>query len=221
MPALCASLSDTARAGARDQRGGAADGGVSRHTEHGTDLRSQARPRSGRALTLTTAVLALAWAAPAAAQQTPAALPCDGSLESALADLPQTEILLVKTFRRGEPLVIDPQGQPAATVVEGAPQAPAPIAVSDLCLVKLRVGPGDPGPKGAPSTSAGIGIEILLPDPADWNGRMATAAGPAPRRRACPSSPATTCTPLPPARASSSPPRLTAMSARPSTRPSR
>ena len=125
-----------------------------------------------RALTLTTAVLALAWAAPAAAQQTPAALACDGSLESALADLPQTKILLVKTFRRGEPLVIDLQGRPAATVVEGAPQAPAPIAVSDFCLVKLRVSPGDPGPEGAPSTSAGIGIEILLPDPADWNGRI-------------------------------------------------
>ena len=61
-----------------------------------------------RALTLTTAVLALAWAGPAAAQQTPAALACDGILESALADLPQTEILLVKPFRRGEPLVIDP-----------------------------------------------------------------------------------------------------------------
>lgn len=68
--------------------------------------------------------------------------------------------------------MIDPQGQPAATVFEGAPQAPAPVAATDFCLVKLRVGPGNPGPEGAPSTSAGIGIEILLPDPADWNGRI-------------------------------------------------
>ena len=39
-------------------------------------------------------------------------------------------------------------------------------------MVKLVVGPGNPGPATAPSTSKGIGIEILLPKPANWNERI-------------------------------------------------
>lgn len=37
-------------------------------------------------------------------------------------------------------------------------------------MVKLNVGPGNPGPARAPSSSAGIGMEIWLP--ANWTGRI-------------------------------------------------
>lgn len=47
----------------------------------------------------------------------------------------------------------------------------------DICLVKLVVGPGNPGPAGAPSTSEGIGIEIWLPQPEDWNRRLHALGG--------------------------------------------
>jgi feruloyl esterase len=43
--------------------------------------------------------------------------------------------------------------------------------------VKLRVGPGNPGPADAPSTSAGIGIEVWLPAPASWNNRIHVKGG--------------------------------------------
>jgi len=49
--------------------------------------------------------------------------------------------------------------------------APA-TATNDVCVVKLLVGPGHPGPADAPSTSAGIGIEIWLPSAANWNKRI-------------------------------------------------
>jgi hypothetical protein len=51
------------------------------------------------------------------------------------------------------------------------------IATDDLCVVKLIVGPGNAGPSNAPSTSAGIGIEIWLPSAARWNGRVHAMGG--------------------------------------------
>lgn len=91
---------------------------------------------------------------------------CDSSLASALADDPQARIVMVRKFSKGERLVLPG---------DKAPQAAA--ATNDLCMVKLIVGPGNPGPAGAPSTSAGIGIEVWLPMPERWNGRIHALAG--------------------------------------------
>ncbi len=72
---------------------------------------------------------------------------------------PDTRVRLVRSFAKGDPMTLD-----------GAPDAQK--APADLCVVKLMVGPGNPGPVGAPSTSEGIGIEIWLPARANWNGRI-------------------------------------------------
>jgi pimeloyl-ACP methyl ester carboxylesterase len=45
----------------------------------------------------------------------------------------------------------------------------SPKAGKDMCLVSIMVGPGNPGEPGSRSTSSGIGIQVLLPAPADWN----------------------------------------------------
>lgn len=75
---------------------------------------------------------------------------------------PDTTVTLIKVFRKGDTLAL-----------ADTPTTPAPlVATSDVCLVKLIVGPGNPGPADAPSTSQGIGIEVWLPAPADWNGRI-------------------------------------------------
>ncbi len=54
--------------------------------------------------------------------------------------------------------------------LDGAPTGMT--ALADLCLVKLNIGPGNEGPAGAPSTSRGIGVEIWLPSPENWKGRI-------------------------------------------------
>jgi len=75
-----------------------------------------------------------------------------------------TTIALAKAFRKGDPLSIGP--------ANGKPLAPA-----DLCFVKVVVGPGNPGAADAPSTSMGIGIEIWLPTPENWNERYQALGG--------------------------------------------
>jgi feruloyl esterase len=77
-----------------------------------------------------------------------------------------TSVTLVRAFRAGD----------ALTLAAGSGGAP-PVAATDLCLVKLNVGPGTPGPASAPSTSAGIGIEIWLPSPSAWNSRIHNLGG--------------------------------------------
>jgi feruloyl esterase len=91
----------------------------------------------------------------------PTALACDDSIKTAFKPDANTTVLLVKAFKKGDPLVLS-----------ATPASPPPTALEDLCLVKLNVGPGNPGPAGAPSTSAGIGIEVWLPTPANWSGRI-------------------------------------------------
>ncbi|HSW21662.1 MAG TPA: tannase/feruloyl esterase family alpha/beta hydrolase, partial [Burkholderiaceae bacterium] len=76
-----------------------------------------------------------------------------------------TSVVLVKSFKQGDPL-----GLSGTT---GTP----PAAAADVCLVKLVVGPGSPGAASAPSTSAGIGIEVWLPAPAAWNERIRNLGG--------------------------------------------
>lgn len=91
-----------------------------------------------------------------------AAMTCDDGLRTAFAPDANTTVLLVKSFKAGD-----------AVALANTPATPAPpTAPADLCLVKLLVGPGNAGPAGAPSTSAGIGIEVWLPSAANWNQRI-------------------------------------------------
>jgi feruloyl esterase len=88
-----------------------------------------------------------------------ASLACDDGLKA--LDLgPGAKVTLVKLFKAGSLLTLT------------TPAAPdAPDTAVDLCFVKVLVGPGNPGPVNAPSTSAGIGIEVFLPTRANWNAR--------------------------------------------------
>lgn len=96
----------------------------------------------------------------------PKLLTCDDSLMSEFKPDAQTEVLLVKQFRKGDAPLSPPNNQPDYKFS------------SDVCLVKMIVGPGNPGPAGAPSTSKGIGIEVWLPTSQPWNGRVhATGSG--------------------------------------------
>ena len=69
----------------------------------------------------------------------------------------QTRIIAVQSFKAGDEIRL--ANSPAPHVKTAA----------DVCMVKLVVGPGNPGPAGAPSTSPGIGIEVWLPAQQQWN----------------------------------------------------
>jgi len=94
-------------------------------------------------------------------------LVCDDTLKTEFEPDSLTTVLLVKAFKKGDALALS--GTPATP--------PPPTAANDVCVVKLLVGPGNPGPAGAPSTSAGIGIEVWLPAPANWNHRIHVIGG--------------------------------------------
>lgn len=96
----------------------------------------------------------------------PPSLQCDDTIKAAFHPDPQTSVILVKRFERGAPLTL-----------AGLGDANTPVAANDLCLVKLNVGPGHAGPRDAPSTSPGIGIEIWLPMAANWNRRIHVLGG--------------------------------------------
>lgn len=100
---------------------------------------------------------------------------CDDSLRAAFRPEDQTTITLIRLFKAGESVKLgDGTTGGGSMVLLSGPPATAQV---DLCLVKLRVGPGNPGPEGAPSTSAGIGMEIWLPSPVAWNGRIHNMGG--------------------------------------------
>ncbi|TWI62529.1 tannase/feruloyl esterase [Pseudoduganella lurida] len=105
-------------------------------------------------------------ALPASAGAAPV-LSCDETLKSSFATDADTSVVLVKAFRKGEPLSLP--GSPASK--------PGKPADNDVCLVKLVVGPGNRGPANATSTSRGIGIEVWLPARANWNGRVHALGG--------------------------------------------
>lgn len=92
-------------------------------------------------------------------------LECDESLKDEFRPDSLTTVLLVRAFRKGDALTL------------GTPNPNTPIAANDVCVVKLLVGPGNPGPAGAPSTSPGIGIEVWLPARENWNSRIHVAGG--------------------------------------------
>lgn len=93
-------------------------------------------------------------------------LACDESLKTAFVPEPLTSVVAVRLFRKGDVLLLS-----------GTATAATPIAANDMCMVKLIVGPGHTGPTGAPSTSAGIGIEVWLPAPKNWNNRLHLLGG--------------------------------------------
>jgi Tannase and feruloyl esterase len=91
-------------------------------------------------------------------------LTCDDSMKAAFKPDANTTVTLVKAFKKGDDINV-------------SGTASGVKAANDECLVKLNVGPGNPGPAGAPSTSAGIGIEVWLPSPANWNSRIHVLGG--------------------------------------------
>ncbi len=105
------------------------------------------------------------------AHAAPRALACDNSITANFKPDAGTRVLLVKAYRKGDRFPEPPEEN------RFDPSAPPTVATADLCLVKLLVGPGNPGPVGAPSTSPGIGIEVWLPAKAVWNGRVHAIGG--------------------------------------------
>lgn len=93
-------------------------------------------------------------------------LACDEALKEQFQPDDQTQVVLVKHYKKGEKLALP-----------GDNDKMAPPASADICLVKLNVGPGNPGPADAPSTSAGIGIEVWLPEHDTWNERIHAVGG--------------------------------------------
>ena len=128
--------------------------------------RAHATPRPPRQAWVAGILCALAAASANAGGFAPP-LGCDDRLKTAFRPDARTQVVLVKSFKQGDPLVLS--GTPASP--------PPPVAGSDVCLVKLLVGPGNPGTEGAPSTSAGIGIEVWLPAPSAWNERIRNLGG--------------------------------------------
>jgi feruloyl esterase len=123
--------------------------------------------RTGRRLALTLAASAMALllqacgGGSATTATTASVRTCDDGLKTSFQPDADTTVLLVKSFKAGDTVQLS-----------GTPTQPAPVAPVDLCLVKLLVGPGHPETAGAPSTSAGIGIEVWLPTGANWNERI-------------------------------------------------
>lgn len=69
----------------------------------------------------------------------------------------QTQVIAVQSFKAGDEVRL---------INSPAPHVKTAV---DVCMVKLLVGPGNPGPANAPSTSPGIGIEVWLPASEQWN----------------------------------------------------
>ena len=96
-----------------------------------------------------------------------ALLQCDETMKANFSSDPLTKVLLVKAFKAGDAIALG----------EDADASQSAVAHKDVCLVKLLVGPGNPGSEGLPSTSEGIGMEIWLPAREDWNHRIRNFGG--------------------------------------------
>lgn len=127
-----------------------------------TRMRRAATARLSLLALAAASVLSACGGSDGASAATPAAqapLTCDDTLKAGFKPDAATTVTLVKAFKAGD-----------AIALSGTPASPTPpVAGADMCLVKLLVGPGNPGAAAAPSTSAGIGIEVWLPAPAAWN----------------------------------------------------
>jgi len=132
------------------------------------DRRTSGRPALTRVLvaTISIAALALLNGCGGGGDGGTSLLGCDDSMKTAFKPDANTTVLLVKSFKQGDPLLLS-----------GTPTSTTPTASADMCVVKLNVGPGNAGPAGAPSTSPGIGIEIWLPSTTKWNHRVHVLGG--------------------------------------------
>jgi hypothetical protein len=98
---------------------------------------------------------------------------CDASLAAGLRVERHASLVLAREFRTGQPLSLANDAGASQTRAAQTSAAPtSAVATADLCLVKVLVGPGVRGSVDAPSTSAGIGVEVWLPAPSRWNGRV-------------------------------------------------
>lgn len=96
--------------------------------------------------------------------ESPASIACNESLSAAFSGDSLTTLVSAKEYKKGDKVFVSDSG------------APVTLA-ADMCLVKLKVGPGNPGPVDARSTSDGIGIEVWLPATQNWNGRIRNYGG--------------------------------------------
>lgn len=94
------------------------------------------------------------------------AMACDDGLKAAFHPDAQTKVIAVRAIPKGTPIIAVDAAQPITTA-------------TDLCLVKLLVGPGATAErdKSAKSYTEGIGIEVWLPSPASWNERIRNYGG--------------------------------------------
>ena len=113
-------------------------------------------------LAMSTAVFAQTGSSTKSELPDPAAR-CSDILKTSFKPDELTSVIAVKRFSRGEALS-------DGSFLEGK-------ALAELCMVRLLVRPGNPGPAGAPSTSQGIGIEVWLPSPSSWTGRLHLLGG--------------------------------------------
>jgi Tannase and feruloyl esterase len=93
-----------------------------------------------------------------------APLACDDGIKTAFKPDALTRVVAVKSYKQGDKVFVSDSGNPVTLS-------------NDLCMVKLLVGPGNPGPADARSTSEGIGIEVWLPTHANWNERIRNYGG--------------------------------------------
>jgi pimeloyl-ACP methyl ester carboxylesterase len=91
-------------------------------------------------------------------------LACDDGLKAAFKSDALTSVVAVLSYKAGDKVFVSDSNSPV-------------ILAADLCMVKLLVGPGHPGPVEARSTSEGIGLEIWLPSHAQWNQRIRNYGG--------------------------------------------
>jgi feruloyl esterase len=96
-------------------------------------------------------------------KQTPP-LTCDDAIKSSFKPDSLTSVVSVRKYLKGEKVFVSDAGVPVTLA-------------ADLCLVKLKIGPGQPGPQEARSTSEGIGIEVWLPTHTNWNERIRNYGG--------------------------------------------
>jgi hypothetical protein len=89
---------------------------------------------------------------------------CDDGIKDAFKPDPLTTVVAVQSLKQGDKVFVADSGSPVTLA-------------ADMCLVKLKVGLGNPGPVDARSTSAGIGIEVWLPTHANWNQRIRNYGG--------------------------------------------